>query len=384
MKHYFNHWIGQKAVTNYLDRVINAKAMNPNYPLQPLFFTGMAGQGKTMLMRLVAEAMESELGYRNVVISAKCTRPELIQAWGELIQGKECVVRVDECSDVVRNKGVANLWKELLENEKGIKEVPVGNGLTLETNPFQQWPLFASNEEPKDAALFGPNSRTKQLMLQPYAKSEVIEMLEYMASKHNFKFKDNETLEFAAGRIIPNGRSISEFCENEIFTEAIISQDNVITLETMQRLVKESCRFPLGFRSIDIITLQALQARERGLQVNEIAAACKGEPNATTQERLRQLAGVGFVITNNGKKCITPEGCKYLETIANLQKEAREAKRAAKQREKDKATAKDVSPLVELPDKGVEREEKEVKGKVIIGTPKKSMIKREAKEAVPA
>lgn len=327
VKNHFPGWIGQADVIRNLNKVVSAILKDANVPLQPLFLEGFAGLGKTSLAKLIAEVLQPH-GFSFVEIPSSITLPAFLQLWGNLIEGKKVVVFVDECAQIVKNKKVANLLKRVLETQRNVMPIAHDSG-HITANPFQHFWIFASNEEPKDSALFGPSSRTKSLLLQPYTPEETQAIIAQKADKWGFKI-DKDAIEYLSGRVMNNGRAISSLVEDDLLLHATLSEGK-ISLEVAKAIVQETKRFPLGLRGVDIKTLQCLSNEPRGRQVAELAMLCGGEDPKTTGDRLRALAGLGLVQTTaNGRKAMTDKGAQYVRELAEAQKAAKAAKAKAK------------------------------------------------------
>lgn len=363
VKNYFPNWIGQTEAIRYLNETLSVVAINPNFPLQPLYFESHAGLGKTKLAKTIGRVLEP-MGFEFVELPSTINLPGFVQFFTQLIEGKKVVIFCDECRELIKNKKVATLLKRILETENSVESITLDSGAAITANPFQHFWIFASNEEPKDTALFGGASRTEPLKLVNYSEEEVKEIMLQKAAKHKFTIH-KDALEIGCKRVMSNGRAIKTFVENDLNRYAQLG-NGVISKEVMELVIKNTKRYPLGLRQIDLKTLNALALEPRGMQVGEIAMRCDGEAKETTGDRLRQLAGLGLILTgSNGRKTLAQGGIDYLGALKKMQDAAKAAKKGVETRKAHEAEkAKEASEPAK-----------------VIGTPKNSMIKT---EAVPA
>jgi hypothetical protein len=322
---FFTGYIGQREAVDMGENICNMIASEQDLPLPPLSLTGYAGLGKTHYAELLARKMSeassgqgSEKEFRLVTINSASSLPVLI---GQLIEcaGKRIVFFLDEAQAI--NKKVLNFLKPILETEKQTKSVRYGD-FVFEANPFNQMWIFASNENLRDSAIFGPSGRAHTLQFQPYTRGEVKELMKYKAARwaKNFTLKD-DAIDYLADRVLPNGRAISTLIEVEC-----LYMGGTIGLDKAKEIVKKYKRFPLGLGANDIKTLMFLGSDENGKQVNEIASHCAGEPAKDTSYRLQWLAGLGFTGTKAGKKVLTSKGKEYLVKLEESQKKAKAKK----------------------------------------------------------
>ncbi len=322
IKNYFENYVGQSDVVRYCNLVLNALTQGRNIALQPLFFSGFAGLGKTKFANLLAYFLnllfreKTGEAFHFVEISSSITVPEFLKIWMNEIEGKQVVIFIDECHGL-KNLKLVNLLKRIMETERSIKTVRY-NDFNLTANPFQQLFILASNDELMDSALCGPSSRTKTLQFQPYSPEEMKEIMRQKAAKQHIDVSE-AAIEFFQTRARPNARCISELIENDCKLYG-----DKITIETAKQIVKDSGRFIGGLRKVDIQTLMFIALDTKGKQVQEIAAACSGEDKKTTSYRLQWLAGMNLIKTlGNGRKGLTPEGLEYLKNLHDSSKRAK-------------------------------------------------------------
>ena len=323
-KNHLKEYIGQPHIVAYGNRLLNAVEQERNIPLNPLEFTGFAGLGKTSFAKLLATKM-GEVSKGEFVfseLSSGVTLPGFMQHWSNFIAGRRAVILIDEAQGL-KNDKVKNILKRLLETEKSVKTI-IHEEYSLEANPFNQLFIFATNEEPRDSALFGPTSRTKQLQFLPFSRSEALAVMHLKASKWKIELTDAGG-EYLVDRVLPNGRAISELIE----TDALL-HGGKITLEVAKQIVAETSRFPGGLRRADIVTLIFIGKDEKGKQVQEIAAAAGGEDKRTTSYRIQWLAGLGLIRTaSNGRKVLTQPGMDYLTKLQSANKNKKDKLAAA-------------------------------------------------------
>lgn len=324
-KNYLKGYIGQRHIVDYGNLVLDAVASERSVPMQPLEFTGYAGLGKTSFAQLFAARLADVSGgeFQFSEMSSGITLPGFMKHWADHVQGRRAVVFMDEAHGL-KNEKVKNILKRVLETEKQPKQI-VHEEYSIYANPFEQLFMFATNEEPRDSALFGPTSRTKQLQFLPFTRSEALEVMQLKADKWKISLSE-PAAEYLVDRVLPNGRAISELIENDA-----LLLGKSITLETAKELVVATGRFPKGLRRADIVTLMFIGTDEKGKQVQEIAAAAGGEDKRTTSYRLQWLAGMGLMRTaGNGRKVLTQAGMEYLTELEKKSKAAKAAKAKAK------------------------------------------------------
>lgn len=337
---YLKGYIGQAHIVTYLNRLIHAVATGKNIALHPLEFTGYAGLGKTSLAILLAAVMRQVTAnpkakqgeddtdaFHFSELSSGVTLPGFMQHWANNVQGRRAIVLIDEAQGF-KNEKVKNLVKRILETGKSVKEI-THEEFSITSNPFQQLFIFATNEEPRDTALFGPCGRTKQLQFLPFSKADSLAVIKQKAEKSHVDLSD-AAAEYLVERVLPNGRAISELIENDCALFAAANSGRM-SIEAAKQLVAETGRFPMGLRKADITTLLFIAKDEKGKQVQEIASASGGEAKATTSYRLQWLAGLNLIRTaSNGRKVLTQAGLDYLNTLKE---------KAAKAKGKGKGTA---------------------------------------------
>lgn len=312
---FFENYIGQLRVIDQLTEVCNAVAECRNIPLQPLNFTGHAGLGKTYLAELLAREMgrasKGEVQY--LEINSATSLPVFLTRWIDHIEGRKCVIFIDEAHALSKKMG--NFLKPILETNRSVKQIRYGD-FVLTSNPYDHLWIAASNEEPKDSALFGGTGRFETLPFVPYSEEQVKAIIKQKADKWKGKMKiDSDAINYLVGRVLPNARAISQLVESDCLLHG-----GTISLAVAKEMCVRKGRFPMGLRSEDIKTLTFVGKDEKGRQVNEIAAACGGEDAKTTSYRLQWLAGYGFILTNAGKKYLTLQGKEYLAKLAAAQK----------------------------------------------------------------
>jgi Holliday junction resolvasome RuvABC ATP-dependent DNA helicase subunit len=315
---FFENYIGQKEAVAYSTEVCNAIAEGRNIPLQPVVFTGHAGNGKTYFAELMANeiARASAGKFRFYSINAAISIPDFVSFWVDNMEGKQAVVFIDEGHQIRKN--MANFIKPLLETNRSIKQVRYAD-YVLTSNPFEHYWMVATNEEPKDTALFGPTGRFQSIMFHPYSPTEVKKLMEQKLAKWPGKLKiDDKALDFLVTRCVPNARAVSQLIEGDC-----LRIGGKFGMAEVKALCERFGYFPLGLRREDIKTLTFVGRDDKGRQVNEIAAAIGGEDARTTSYRLQILAGYNFISTQAGKKVLTADGKRYLLDLAELQKKAK-------------------------------------------------------------
>lgn len=338
VKNFFPDFIGQKEVILYLNKLLTIITSDRSFPIQPMFFNGHAGLGKTRMAKKIANVLE-EYGWEFVVIPTSCNLPSFVQLYCDRIQGRKVIVFVDECHQIIKNAKVRVLLQEILETENEVADITLESGAAITADPYSAMWIFASNEEPKCSALFGPAGRTKELTFTNYSREESKKIILQKAKKHSFEIEE-DALEMGVDRVIPNGRAIKEFVEDDLYSYSIITGGK-ITASLMEQVIIETRRYPLGIREIDMVTLNGLAREPRGMQVGEIGAMCNGENAQKCSERLQILTAMGMIITgSNGRKTLAQGGIQYLADYKAMQEAAKEARKAAK------AAGKEYKPTV--------------------------------------
>lgn len=320
---FFEGYIGQKQAVDHASEVCNATAEGRHIPFQPVNLTGHAGLGKTLFMDLFAENLSKASGseFRSVEINSATSLPVFLGIWIDHIEGKKAVIKIDEVHAL--SKKLGNFLKPILETNRAVKQIRHGD-YVLTANPFEHLWIAASNEEPKDTALFGGTGRFETVQFVPYSQDEMKAMITQKADKwaKDGKMKINgDAVNYLVTRCLPNARAISQLVESDCLLHG-----GTITLAVAKEICVRKGRYPMGLRREDIITLQFVGKDEKGRQVNEIAAACGGEDARTTSYRLQWLAGYGFIQTNAGKKYLTLQGKEYLTKLADSIRRAKTAK----------------------------------------------------------
>lgn len=319
----FENYIGQRQVIGHLTEVCNAVAEGRHLPFQPLTFTGHAGLGKTYLAELLARELGKISGgeFRYIEINSATTLPGFLSIWVDHLEGKKAVIFIDEVH--MLSKKVANFLKPILETNRAVKQVSYQD-FRLTSNPYEHLWIAASNEEPKDTALFSGTGRFESLPFVPYSQEEMKGIILQKADKwaKDGKMKiAGDAVNYLVTRCLPNARAISQLVESDCLLHG-----GTITLAIAKEICVRKGRYPMGLRREDIQTLQFVGKDEKGRQVNEIAAACGGEDARTTSYRLQWLAGYGFILTNAGKKYLTLQGKEYLTKLADSIRRAKAAK----------------------------------------------------------
>jgi Holliday junction resolvasome RuvABC ATP-dependent DNA helicase subunit len=325
---YFPNYVGQMPLTSHLASMIEARKRNPNAKLRPQFFGGLAGSGKSELAKAIAKALAPE-GFEFIELQNSITLPQLMQLWADCIQGKQCVIFVDEAHNI-SNKKVLDVMKRLTElGSEVCADVRCGDTF-LQSDLRNHFWIAASNMDATDEALFGPTGRFQCWTLQPLSYKESEELLLLMAKAQSFQIH-KPAIELLLSRTMPNGRSIRAVIDNI----GTYCPKGVVSLEHAKELVKQAQMFPLGLQSLDLKVLQFVEADIRGKQIQEISAACGGEDRTKMAQRVNQLCGLGLMQTNtSGRKGLTEKGVEYLKNLRELQKVAKAKAKAKAEKEK--------------------------------------------------
>lgn len=328
---FLKDYIGQKDFVRMAENLANAVLTEANVPFPVICCTGLAGSGKTKAVSALVKAMmKAAEGQKNhlgeddkfvyVELNSAISLPDLVGRLAEVGNHRRAIFFIDEAAAI--NKKVLNYLKSVLETDNKVKEVRYQDFI-WEANPFRHLWVFASNENLKDSAIFGPSGRAMSIQFQPYSKLEVVALMKYRADRYKKQFQlTDEAIEYFVERVLPNGRAI----KNLIDVECLYTGGK-ITIDKAKKICKDYYRFPMGLGLNDVRTLKFLNTDLQGKQVNEIASNCGGEPNHETSYRLTWLAGFGLTDTKAGKKRITTKGIEYLSKLADSQKKTAATKK---------------------------------------------------------
>jgi Holliday junction resolvasome RuvABC ATP-dependent DNA helicase subunit len=346
---YFGRYIGQNALIADMCETIDALKENANLPLPKWMLDGIAGAGKTELANAIAKALAPE-GFTFVVIHESITLPQFLTVWAESIEGKKCVIFIDEVHGMKNNK-VINLIKRLTETGGEIRSIRADESTFCTSNPFQHLWIAASNMETTDDALWGASGRFDRKTLVPLSEDEVKACLEQMAGDmHVTLHKD--TINYLAGYVMANPRAVRHLCEDV----ARKTLKPSIDLASAKEIVRRTNRYPGGLLQQDLNILKAsVKGGEHGLQVGVIAHSINGMDPKVCAVRIRQLEGIGLMkTTTGGKKALSVVGGEYLKKLVELAKAAK-ARQAAKAEKGKKKGADTTGAGV----KEVKKDEKE-------------------------
>jgi Holliday junction resolvasome RuvABC ATP-dependent DNA helicase subunit len=335
---YFARYIGQNALISDMCETIDALKENANLPLPKWMLDGIAGAGKTELANAIAKALAPE-GFTFVVIHESITLPQFLTVWAESIEGKKCVIFIDEIHGM-KNQKVINLIKRLTETGGEIRNIRADETTFCTSNPFQHFWIVASNMETTDDALFGASGRFDRKTLVPLSEDEVKACLEQMAGDmHVTLHKDS--ISYLAGYVMANPRAVRHLCE-DIARKTLKPS---IDLASAKEIVRRTNRYPGGLLQQDLNILKAaVKGGDHGLQVGVIAHSINGMDPKVCAVRIRQLEGIGLMrTTGGGKKALSPVGGEYLKKLVELAKaaKARQAAKAEKGKKEASAGAKE-------------------------------------------
>lgn len=330
----FSGYIGQQQAKEIFARAIQLYRAGVSMPFPKTLLTGAAGAGKSLLAKTIAAALGNphsenpadRFGF--VEFPSSVTLPTFLQTWANLIEGKPCVIFIDEAHDL-RNPKVVNLIKRLTETDGGVQGVSMGE-TSLTSNPFQHLWIMASNEDVSESALFGPTGRFTTVHLQPLEVREQSQALAKFSAAYGVSV-EKDAAKLLLRHCDPSPRSIRIFCERAA-AETLGNGGSVVTTDHVSAIIEREGRNLLGLSAMDVRTLRFMASQDvRGVQVNAIAAHCFGEAKKVTSARLMALGGLGFVSTPaNGRKAITSQGRGYLVALDESKAKKDSAKETAK------------------------------------------------------
>lgn len=333
----FAGYIGQQKAKEIFARAVQLYRAGVSMPFPKVLLTGAAGAGKSLLAKTIAAALGNphsenpadRFGF--VEFPSSVTLPTFLQTWANLIEGKPCVIFIDEAHDL-RNAKVVNLIKRLTETDGSVQSVSMGE-TSLTSNPFQHFWLMASNEDVSESALFGPTGRFTTIHLQPLEVREQAQALAKFSAAYGVSV-EKDAAKLLLRHCDPSPRSIRIFCERAA-AETLGNGGNVVTVDHVSAIIEREGRNLLGLSAMDVRTLRFMASQDVrgvGVQVNAIAAHCFGEAKKVTSARLMALGGLGFVSTPaNGRKAITAQGRGYLVALDESKAKKDVAKGEAKE-----------------------------------------------------
>lgn len=307
-------YIGQAPIISFFLRFIDRiKEKSGQFQLGAHFFAGLAGQGKSNIMEAIADAVIAvDERFSVVRIEATCTFNDLVSKLVDAGDNHRIFI-LDEVAQFLSagKHKKSGLLRQMLETgQSHRREIDLGGNIFITADRTRQLWLFASNDDPKDEALFGATGRCKVHVLEHLNDDDKATMFEIMVER--FKaFVTESAKPFLMGRMRPNARAIKTMAEE-------CATYGKLTLETAKKLCVERGFFPDGWTRSDVSILVRLGQNDKGCQVNELAALT-GEDSSQTSGRLRHLVAAGLVQSMNGRKVLAPAGLQYLSDLSKKQ-----------------------------------------------------------------
>jgi len=314
----FKNYIGQKSVVAFFSRLLERIAeKTATFQLGAHFFAGLAGAGKSNIMEAIATAvMAVDDRFEIVRIEATCTYNDLVTKLVEAGDNYRIFI-FDEVAQFL-NAGKhkkSGLLRQMLETgATHRREIDLGGNVYITADRTRQLFLFASNDDPKDEALFGATGRSKIHVLENLSEVEKAQLFGLMIERYGANVTE-AALPFLHGRTRPNARAVKTMAEE-------CATYGAITLEKAKALCKERGFFPDGWTRADVSILGRLGQNDKGCQVNELSALT-GEDSSQTSGRLKHLVAAGLVQSINGRKILAPGGLEYLVNLQGKQAKAK-------------------------------------------------------------
>ena len=349
LKNFFPNYIGQNAVIGELNEILTLESEGKPFPLKPLFFEGFAGLGKTTIAELIAKARAEIHGadHNFVAVPSGTTRPQLVKMLSNFAAGKVATLFFDESHDL--DKRLRNMLKPILETGGECKDVRLTDECLFPANPFQHFYIFASNEECKDTALFGPTGRTKSLRFVAYSPADKAAIIRQKLSRNELTIAA-DALEYLEKRVWPNARAIGEMTDDIAKKAEFYSDNGKLSLAFAKAYCagefshvapderETVARFPRGLSYRDIKTLRYLNGDVKGKLVSDVAHHCDGETMKNASYRLQWLSSLQLTQTlANGRKALASGGAEYLKAYEEAKKRADGAKKGAETKAKKAA-----------------------------------------------
>jgi hypothetical protein len=321
MKELFKTYIGQASIIAFFLRFIaRVSEKSGTFQLGSHFFSGLAGQGKSNIMEAIANAIvATDDRFQVVRIEAGQTYNDLVT---HLVNAGDNyrIFIVDEVAQFLSagKHKKSGLLRQMLETgATSRREINLGGNVFVTADRTRQVWLFASNDDPKDEALFGATGRCKVHVLENLTEDDKAKMLDVMAGRYGANITD-AAKPFILSRIRPNARAVKTMAE-----ECAVYGN--VTQESAKSLCRERGFFPDGWTRADVSILSRLGQNDKGCQVNELSALT-GEDSSQTSGRLKHLVAAGLVQSVNGRKVLAPAGLEYLSKLAEKQAKAKAAK----------------------------------------------------------
>lgn len=312
------NYIGQAHVIafflRFLERVEEKTGL---FQLGAHFFAGLAGQGKSNIMEAIAAAVvAADDRFQIVRVEAGQTYNDLVTHFVDAGDNFRIFI-FDEIAQFLSagKHKKSGLLRQMLETgATHRREIDLGGNVFVTADRTRQLFLFASNDDPKDDALFGATGRCKIHVLESLTDSEKAAMLDVMLARAGATLTE-AAKPFILSRVRPNARAV------KIMGEEVACYGKGLTLEKAKALCSERGFFEAGWTKADVSILVRLGKNDKGCQVNELSAMT-GEDSSQTSGRLKHLVAAGLVQSVNGRKILASAGLEYLSKL--------QAKQAAK------------------------------------------------------
>ena len=282
-------------------------------PLQPLFFSGFAGLGKTHAAELIAETLKP-YGFDFVQIPIGCKSSVLAKILVDNLDKNYPVFFFLDELHALKDPIARNLLKTVTETGGKIKEVTIQLGREehkATVNPALHLFIGASNEAIKDSALVGASGRFLDVQFLPYNAAGVQILFNLLRPKYLPGIALEPEAEAVALRNVrPFARSITVL-QRAIRTRYKLG-DEVSTAEGMANALSTAGYIPGGWTRRHLSVLVFIDKAPR--QVQEISnGPLMGSAEGATQGLLSELMQALLIRTEGGKKIITSEGQAFLK-----------------------------------------------------------------------
>lgn len=306
-KDYFSHMIGQDAVKKKLNFYVRAFQKTSICPF--LNFVGAAGLGKTQFAKEFARNLKNEDGSPRPLLEINCSTIKNNEAFFEqiypVIQDREIVLLLDEAHALP--KDLTNAFLTIFNTEKDHVKDFHWEEQVFTFNFKKQTFLFATTESDK---LFPPlKDRLTTIDFEPYEYSELGEILQTKVPDVNFTpdalYQIAKTTRGNARNAVMRAKEIMLFCEAE--------NSPTFNGDSFEKFCDTLGILPHGITCTEKQLLQILA--ERGASTLSMLSASTGLSTSSIRaDHELYLLRKNFMQID-GKRKITPDGKKVLETI---------------------------------------------------------------------
>lgn len=319
----FEKIVGQNIpVTRLQESVMSAE--NGKEMLSPLFI-GEAGKGKTALMHATMNALENR-GFNRLFFSS----PEEFRSGGEaydsLVQlltcGEPFVLGIDEAhlfkkrATVRMDKIFAFIMKALDKTNQNGRPIKIDDNLQIPFDRKAGSIILATNfpDELDPSGAF--QSRCDQIILDDYSEDELVEILQVMLEKIQFKHANPETLRLVARCGRGTARPMEKILDQIRITRNASGENrNTINKDDVFQALILSKMYPRGLSSWEIKLMQHCDTPQR---LNVLRQMITNVDKKSFDKGTSYMISQGFMGLSSLGLQKTARGVEYLKQAKSL------------------------------------------------------------------